>query len=331
MALKAYRAKNREHLLTLFVGATFAIALLLAVLHNVAPKLGDTAEGTQYWGHKYNVFYVPGETQGSRLAWTAARLHDLAGMLGNRRDLWHWSGVAPETLSLLGRIEAGVWTLLCVAGLATLAFQRRFLLMTVLLAPLLVMVGFNFFGFWPLGAFRTNLFAIAYVAGISANAFDWRRGETAATWQLLPAALLVALPFLTVGRMNHARKASLTMHAVYPQAAQELNAMQGRKGRRILLVLDAHSCGTWRYYARYHPGKSKFSRFQPYCGKTFNGMVKAARNGLTAPGQHVYMLAIGDEQMDGLQQHMPSDLRVVEQKEVGKRDAVLLKVQRAAP
>lgn len=336
LALKAYRAKNRQHLITLLVGAALAIGLLLAVLHHATPKLGDTDEGVQYWGAKYNVFYVHAAEQGSRLGWTLARLDDLASMLGNRRELWQWSGVSPEALATLKRLEAATWTFLCVAGLALLAYRRRFFHLTLLLSPLLVMVGFNYFGFWPLGAFRTSLFAIAYCGGLAGSAFDWRRGEavTVTAWQLLPVILLVALPFVTVGRSNHSRKQSLTAHAAYPQAGKELLALQGSKGRRGTLVLDAYSCSPWRYYARYHPDKQNRklgSRFAPHCSKGFQSMVRAARNALTKPDAHVFMLAVGDEQMDGLLNHMPRDLRIVGQKLIGQRDALAVKVERSTP
>ena len=332
LALKAYRSKNREHLITLFVGATLAVGLLLAVLHNVAPKLGDTKEGAQYWGNKYDVFYAAGAEQGSRLSWTIERLHDLASMPGNRRDLWQWSGVSQEALAALKRVEASVWTCLCAAGLALMAYQRRFLHLALLLSPLLVMLGFNYFGFWPLGAFRTNLFSIAYCGGLAAAAFDWQRGETGQLRQLAPALLLVALLFVTLGRSNHSRKQSLTAHAAYPQAAKALVALQGRKRRRDALVLDAPSCAPWRYYTNYHPDKERqklASRFAPQCSKSFHGMLKAARRALTTPDAHVFMLAVGDAQMDGLQNRMPRDLHVVDQKLIGRRDALVMKIERA--
>ena len=333
MALKAYQSKNRDHLVTLLVGAGFAIALLLALRNNMGPKLGDMDQGAQYWGNKYNVFYVNAEGQGSsRVGWIAARFDDLAAMLGNRREIWHWSSISPAALATLERLEASIWILLCVTGVAALAYQRRFLHLGLLTLPLLVAAVFNYFGFWPLGAFRTNLFAVAYLAGIAATAFDWRRGQTVAYWEALPAALLVVLPFLTVGRSNHSRKESFTAQAAFPQAAQELIALQG-KGRHDSLELDARSCAPWRYYAHYHPGRHRTklaSRFNVHCGKTFQGMVKAARSALTTPESRVFMLAAGEEQMEGLQKRMPKDLRVVAQKLIGKQDALVLSVARAA-
>lgn len=330
LALKAHRSKNREHLLTLFVGAALAVGLLLAVLQNVTPKLGDAGEGARYWGKKYNVFYIHAAEQGSRLGWTGARLDELAGMLGSRRELWQWSAISTETLATLKRVDAGVWSGLCLAGLALLGFQRRFLHLALLLAPLLVMVGFNYFGFWPLGAFRTNLFTIAYCGGLAATAFDWRRSEALSAWRLLPAILLVALPFMTVGRSNHSRKQSLTAHAVYPEAAKELLALHAGKGRGNALLLDSHSCAPWRYYTLYHPDKQQLeSRFVPRCSKGFQTMIKAARQALTPPDSRVFMLVVDDEQMDGLQNRMPRDLRIVDQKRVGRNDALVVKVERA--
>jgi hypothetical protein len=333
LALHAYRAKRREHVITVFVGAAFAVGLLLAVLHNVAPKLGDPAEGARYWGNKYDVFYVQGPEQGSRLAWTAARSHDLASMLGNRRDLWRWSALSPEALTTLKQVDAAVWTALCAAGLAMLAYQRRFLHLTLLSAPLLVLVGFNYFGFWPLGAFRTNLFAVAYFAGLGAMSFDWKSASRPLFAELVPVVLLVALPFLTLGRSSHSRKASLTANAAFAQAGQELIALQGRRRGAETLLLDSHSCAPWRYYAGYHPERKKHKfarRFTPRCAKSIPAMIREARSGLRKPGARVFVLADGGL-MDAFQQRMPSDLRLVEQKAVGKRDAVVARVVLATP
>jgi len=331
MALKAYRTNNRAHLRTLFVGASFAVGLLLTLLRNAAKKLGDTQEGMQYWGTKYNVFYVQASGQGSRPSWTAARLGDLAGMLGSRRELWHWSAVSPQTLFSLKHAEASLWALLCVGGVVVLAYRKRFWQLTLLLAPLLVMTGFNFFGFWPLGAFRTNLFAVAYLAGLAATVVDSTRGERMLIWELLPAALLVVLPFLTLGRSNHSRKELDTANAAYPQAAQALLKLQGSKAHRSELVLDIPSCSPWRYYAHYHPSRRKTglaARFRPHCRKTFEGMVQAARETLSN-NSRVFLLAAGDEQIAGLQRHMPHALHVVAQQMIGRNDALVLEVKLA--
>jgi hypothetical protein len=332
MALKAYRTNNRGHLRTLFVGAGFAVALLVTLLRSAATKLGDSHETTQYWGNKYNVFYVHAGGQGSRLTWIASRLGDLASMLGNRRDLWHWSRVSPETLSRFKETEIALWVVLCVVGVALLAYQKRFWQLSLLLVPLLVMVGFNYFGFWPLGAFRTNLFAIVYSGGLTAAAFDWSSGERGTLWALLPAMLLVVLPFLTVGRSNHSRKESNTAHAVYQQAAQELLELHGSKAQRSELVLDAPSCSPWRYYAHYHPSKDQTklaARFRPHCGKTFEGMVKVAHELLTTPKSRVFLLATGDKQMAMLREAMPNALHVVAREVIGRDDALVLEVKLA--
>jgi hypothetical protein len=334
LALKAYRANNRRHLRALFAGATLAVGLLLILLRQAAPKLGDTQQGTKYWGNKYNVFYVQGGGHGSRPSWTAARLGDLAGTLGERRELWHWSHVSSETLTRLKHVDAWLWAALCVAGVAVLAYRKRFWLLTLLLAPLLVMAGFNYFGFWPLGAFRTNLFAVPYLAGLAAAVFDWPHGERVATWELLPAALLVALPFLTLGRSNHSRKESNTVHAVYQEAAQELLELHRSKASPSVLVLDAPSCSPWRYYAHYHPSKRKTklaAHFKPHCRNTFEGMVNAARDALTTSKSSVFLLAVGEEQMAELQERMPSALHVVAQRMVGGKGGALVLEVKLAP
>jgi hypothetical protein len=334
MALKAYRTKNRGQVRTIFVGAGFAVALLVTLLRSVAPKLGDSQETTRHWGNRYNVFYVHADGQGSRLTWTAARLRDLAGMLGKRRELWHSPHVSPETLRLFQGADGALWVVLCVAGVAVLAYQKRFWHLSLLLVPPLVMVGFNYFGFWPLGAFRTNLFALAYLASLAAAAFDWTSSTRGAVRELLPAGLLVALPFLTVGRSNHSRKESDTAHAVYQQAAQHLLNLQGSKAPRSELVLDEPSCSPWRYYAHYHPSKQQTNlaaRFRPHCGKSFEGMVKTAREVLTTSKSRVFLLAAGDQQMAKLREQMPIALHVVAQQVIGRNDALVLEVALAPP
>jgi hypothetical protein len=332
MAFKAYRSNDRGHLRIVFVGASFALGLLLTLFRSAPTQLGDTLERTQYWGTKYNVFYVQAGGQGSMPSWIAARLADLAGMLGNRRELWHWSAVSPETLSSLKHAEASLWVLLCVAGVAVLAYRKRFWHLTLLLAPPLVMAGFNYFGFWPLGAFRTNLFALPYFAGLAAAVFDSSFGEGVAIWNLLPAALLVMLPFFTLGRSNHSRKESGTANAVYEQASQDLLQLQGSKNRRSELVLDAASCAPWRYYAHYHPSRRETklaARFTPHCRKTSEAMVKAAHELLTTSKSRVFLLAAGDEEMAGLQERMPNALHVVVKQLVGRNDALILEVELA--
>lgn len=332
MAFKAFRSKDRGALLSLFVGASFAVGLLLTLLRKAVPKLGDTHEGMLHWGTRYNVFYVQAGGQGSRQSWTAARLGDLASMLGNRRALWHWSDVSSQTLSSLRLADAALWALLCVAGIAVLAYRKRFWTLTLLLAPLLVMVGFNYFGFWPLGAFRTNLFAVSYLAGLAAAVFDSTPSEGAAIWGLLPAALLVMLPFWTLGRSNHGRKQSDTAHAVYQQAAQELLKLRGSHAERSMLVVDAPSCSPWEYYAHYHPSKGKTklaARFKAHCGKTFEGMLKAARQALTTPESRVFLLAADERQIAGLRAHMPPALHVVAEQTIGRDDALVVEVRLA--
>lgn len=331
LAFAAFRTKNREHLRAVLVAATFASGLLVALLRSAMKKLGDTHETTSYWGRKYNVFYVPAGSQSSRPLWTAARLRDLASMLGNRRALWHWSAVSPDALTGLKQADAWLWVLLCLAGVLLLAYQKRFWHLTLLLAPLLVMTGFNALGFWPLGAFRTNLFAIVYFAGLAGAAFDWQSSEGGGLWNLLPTALLVLLPLLTVGRSNHSRKQSDTANAVYQEAAQELLELQGSNSRRSELVLDEPSCSPWRYYAHYHPSKERTqlaARFRPHCGKSYEGMVRVARELLTTAKSRVFLLAAGDEQIAGLQRHLPSALHVVTHHMIGK-DALLLEVELA--
>jgi hypothetical protein len=330
LGLLAWRAKQREHLIEVLFGAGFTIALLLAVRHNVASKLGDMNQGAIYWGNKYNVFYVE-QADSTRFSWMMDRMGDLASMPGKRRELWHWASLTPETLDGIKRVEAWGWVLLCSVGAIALAWRRQFLQLVLLGLPIVTLVAFNYFGYWPLGDFRTNLFALAYFAAFAAAAFDVRVAGRATSSTLLPM-LLVALPFLTVGRSNHSRKTCYTVDAYFMQAAWSLIDLQG-KGRGDVLALDGPSCGPWLYYERYHPGSQREAlkhRFQAECGKKFSDLTRLVRAGLKAPNSRAFILASGDAQVVALQTKLPKDLVIVGQKLLGDGDTLVLSVAKRA-
>jgi hypothetical protein len=330
MAFHALRSRRYADLIRICVGAGAALALLLVFYSKIADGLGNVDRSMEYWGNKYDVFFVHGSDQGSsRVGWVAARFYDLAGMLGMRRDLWRSAELSSETLASLRSFEAVAWAVVCGAGLVALVYQRRIVHAVVLVAPLLVLTAFNYFGYWPLGAFRTNLFTIMYFAGLAGCAFDWQLAERVVYWQLAPAFVLVVLPFLTLGRSSHARKEVLTAQGVVPLAAQELINLPSAGSTNRVLALDDKVCEPWRYYMKYHPARVRADelaqRFDAHCGKNLKGMTKVVRKALTSPDARAYMLAAGGP-MEAIAKSLPKDLRIVTQKFIGQRDALVVTV-----
>jgi hypothetical protein len=169
------------------------------------------------------------------------------------------------------------------------------------------------------------LFGLAYFAALAAAAIDTLVAGPLRTPALLPVVLVV-LPFLTVGRSNHARKTFYSADAHFMQAARALMALQGKE-RGELLVLDAPSCGPWQYYEGYHPDgkRAKLARrFHARCEKSAPAMIRLVRHAVNEPNARAFVLASGDKQTAALKTKLPKDLLVVAQKEFGKGETIVL-------
>lgn len=334
MALVAYRERKRDHLFTVVAGAVFALGLLLAIRSNVVAKLGSADENVAYWGGKYSVFYLPAEGT-SRVGWTAAKLAELASLPGGRRDLWHWSSISAEALATARRADSWVWIAVSAVGSGVLVWQKRYLVLTALTLPILTMSAFNYFGYWPLGAFRTNLFTIAYFSALAAFAVDWVKWPQPLAWQMVPMLSLVVLPFLTIGSASHSRKAAFTANAAFAPAAQALMELQGNHGRADVLVVDAPSCAPWRYYSHYHPGQPKrkelVRRFNSKCAKSLPSVLRHVREAVPRAGGRAFVLASGDETIAAIRKGLLDGFVIEQQRVIGRDDALVLKVTGATP
>jgi hypothetical protein len=332
--LRAFREKEQRHLMYLGASATACVAMLLLLRSSVSSGLGDVDTAVRYWGRKYDVFFVGDGAQGkSRVGWTMARVFDLTGMSGMRREVWQSGLVSPASLGSLRVLDFSLWGLLSVGGVGALLYRRRLLDAGLLLSPLLTLIVFNRLGYWPLGLFRTNLFALVYVAGLASFALDWPIDWR---WGLafVPVGVLVLLPFVLVGRTSHARKASsFVAHAAFTDAMDELLRLQGpHSGAGELLALDDKSCAPWRYYTSHHPDTTRAAelkqRFDARCSKSLKLMAQQARKATKKQGHRAFMLASGEEQILGFDAAMPRDLRVVGSKLIGEADALVARLER---
>jgi hypothetical protein len=251
MGLTALK-RSRPHLVATVTVAVLIIAGLglqyYVMWRNLPP---DHAE---FWGNKYDVFHTPQDPQGYFL-WTLDRYQDLVAMPGVRRTLWMADWLSPSARGRLRNADQVVWVLLHVAGLLTLAYQRRWKHALVIVMPLVVLLVFNRAGFWPLGVFRTNVFTVAYSGAVAAMAVDGRSGRASVWRALAPALLLVFLPLAVFERRWHKHKQSGTYDSTFPRAINLLIDARpiSPTAPPEIVILDRRSCDPWRYYTEYHP------------------------------------------------------------------------------
>lgn len=337
LLFEAWRARRRRHALAIGLVALATVALLLGLYGRIWSRAASDGGATSdYWGRKYDVFYVPADAMDtSRLGWTSSKLGELAALPGMRRESWRGKNVSASSLADLKQLDVDVWQTLGLLGCAMLCYRRRWRELLLLVMPLGVLLCFNRLGYWPLGAFRTNLFLLVYAAGLAAAAIDRREGPARAQ-DLLPAGLLVLVPFLLLGRTAHARKvSSMSAGSAFPEALQALAAMRydtSTAGPRALLALDSASCASWRYYTQYHPDKAATAklveRFRANCSKGPQGMARMLRRALRSPKSRAYMLLSSGSSLDEVEASLPSDLTVDAHASVGKRDQLVLRVKK---
>jgi hypothetical protein len=305
LGLCAWRSRNTRHLQLILGSATLALALLLTLYFMSWRYLGAGPSGgaDQHWGHHYDVFFL-GNGLAARFQWLAHRYGDIAGLPGIRRSQWPESG---ETLS---RIDYAAWLIAHGVGLVLLAVRRRLRDALLLVLPLVTLVGFNALGYWPLGAFRTNLFALLYAAAIAGVAFDWRVPERLRIVSFLPTAVLVLLPLFAFERTWHRDKEALTFTApsFLPQAIEAAVSLQGATygGPAEWLVIDSSACAAWKYYTQIHPDHERLSnrlsdRFMNKCmthpGRTLN----TARALLAAGAPRAWVIYSDGRAIDAVQ------------------------------
>jgi hypothetical protein len=255
------------------VGATLLSGALCAglglLMFQLSLKKVTHEERTEnYWGQKYDVFYEKSEEL-SRVAWTFKKYNDMAAFVSIRREYWADSGKVSETHAReLGALDRLFWTCLSFAGLWALWRQRRDLLF-VLFAPLVVMLLGNLLGKWPLGAFRTNIWVMAYTLPLPFLGMQWvavtrRIGAGIAALVLT----LTVVPGFCFGFDWHGHKRTFTRDFYAREVIQKLYAyrnVQLAKNPnlpRARLLLEPHTWYSYTYYVQYHPGYSaKYGKF----------------------------------------------------------------------
>jgi hypothetical protein len=258
------RAKAYRALLVTVCTAITAVAVMATIYVTALRGTTQDSGGTeQFWGKKYDVFYLPTASQPSsklaRVRWLARKYAELAAFPGSHgnRPLTASPSVT-ETTTKLAEIGSRAWLLLHVLGLlALLAYRRQWLLL--LLGPLLVSMVFNALSLWPFGAFRSNVFFLAYLVLIPMFSLDVLLAARIAIARLAGAAgsALLLVTNLSTGFEPHARKHFFSTQTEMGSLVARMAAIRAQQPEKLRrqptpVVLDSYSCAPFIFEATYN-------------------------------------------------------------------------------
>jgi hypothetical protein len=356
IAIEALRERRFRHLAaTGAVGATTVLLLgaCYYFMWRLIPKTDD-----DYWGRKYDVFYVeaPNATQGAeqtggelsghheppptKTDWIAGRYAELAKVPGERRILWTSRHIKDAALAELRSVDGLVWAILNFAGIALIAARKLWRDGLLLVLPLATMALFNLLGFWPFGPFRANAFVIVYLAGIASVVFDRNALQTRLA-DLLPATALVFFPLFTFERGWHRQKEmnSVVAPSDFATVVKKLVSLQGASysGSKEMVIADNWSCDPWRYYTKYNPSitstvgaRELKRRFGLLCRKDVTAVMRSTRAQIRK-GRRAWIVASNGTTIEALEHDWPDDLEKAELVHVEGGTHLIVGVTRAAP
>jgi hypothetical protein len=280
VGLAEWRARRLTHLVALAVGCVSTLAVLVGIF---LARLASKKPATEYWGRKYDVFYVGDDPLGA-VGWFLRKTAEMASFPARLQMPW---------ASWLEWCVFVVGIALVVIGVGSIVRERRHQLAALLLGPWAVMVVFNVVGAWPYGLFRTNTFMLLYMLLLLAIGLDAVVAAVAARTRLRPVAIVLAsvltvltLPF-EARALAHKGPGTLTSESSVRAALERIYEVEegrpftipvdderlferivaadaARKAQhdvvtrdeldddagvsRPLLVLDGHACTSMRYY-----------------------------------------------------------------------------------
>jgi hypothetical protein len=315
-------ARPRRDLPLVVLGAGIVIATLALQYWLVWSRIPQ--DESNYWGDKYRVFHtgVDGE---SYLSWLAERLRSIAEYPGYRRELFKSRLIPNDGIQALRSIDSLVWTLLTVAGLVLLVLGKKWRLLLLVVLPLAVLWLFNYLDFWPLGAFRTNLFLLIYTGALAGFAVDrplslWKKYDWA---PLAPTFALVVLPIALLDHGFHRIKRGQAHEGFLPYTLSKLAGTRMREvtPHKELLLVGTRGCPQWEYYSRLHPRAEEITGvvkrvFHVRC-RDDEDLARAVHRA-TRGGARVWVLLQGGLTAETIAKGPPGDrLDIVEHFEVG--------------
>ncbi|HTQ02601.1 MAG TPA: hypothetical protein VMI54_02050 [Polyangiaceae bacterium] len=255
LALVALERRLHRHLFVAAGGAALTLGLLLAFYLLVWRGLVSPHQEESYWGKKYDVFFVHHRGGGPHWRWLLDKLGDVAAMPGQRGERWGKVGpLSAETVAAFAGFYRAFWIALAGLGVVRLLQRKRFLELALVVGPLFVVVTFNSLGLWPFGAFRTNLFLVAYSSALAASALDGF--QALERFELAPVLLATVLPLVAFERTWNGEKLWAGGGLPFNDLTDTLVRLQGRRHRhqhREPLVLDGNACKVFHFYMKQHP------------------------------------------------------------------------------
>ncbi|HWP05061.1 MAG TPA: glycosyltransferase family 39 protein [Polyangiaceae bacterium] len=303
--------RRQRHRVPWVIGGATVILLILFAQYWFIWRNLVASDEAQYWGHKYDVFYVKGPRH-SHLAWWFEHYRAIAASPGLRSKYWDAAFATKDELKALAVWDGYLWQLIQVAGLVSLAVFRRAREAVVLLLPFATITFMNTTGHWPFGMFRTNLFLLGYAAAIAAMAFEWmafeREGAATPWLAVVPATLLVLLPLAVFDRSWNARKRALTYDTDMPLMLKALTEREPvpESGEKIVLIVSRRTCDPYEYYSTLNPYTTRKYRkklertFDVRCFMSSEELEQTLPE-LVPPEGHAWLLTdMGGPELEGL-------------------------------
>jgi Dolichyl-phosphate-mannose-protein mannosyltransferase len=230
------------------VAVLMAVPLLL-LLHIYLFESLQAAQSRWFWGTKYDVFPIDTGLAGG-LVWYARKTWSLMTL--------------PGALERMPGFAQQLFGVAYVGGIVALLAAKRLSEFAVLSVPMVTALFANLLGYWPYGAFRTNLFLVPGALLVIGHGIDWlaaRSGTRHATYALLAGLLVVAA---SVNAESYRTKLS-RYWAGAPQLTQVLDEIERRRSHQTgieanVILADWHSWRPIDYYLREYPGLQEQSR-----------------------------------------------------------------------
>lgn len=256
IATLCFRSRNWRRLIVICGGAAACVSAILAMNFLIFRHIPKGERSSAFWGHKYDVFYMD-DGKHSEVRWQFEKLEDVVAMPGAGRIFWRRPAIIPDRAFREWRgLEWLSWVVLFVIGASALGRRREWSVLTLFLLPIATVMLFNAARLWPFGAFRTDLFLLAYVlplpfVGLSAIKGASRRGGIAA---LAAACALQLYPSLAFGFGLHREKRAWTANDEMPRILGMMRRERDAQLRRTPrapkegVLLDWYSCGVYDFY-----------------------------------------------------------------------------------
>ncbi len=261
VGLELHRKRRFGDLLLTTVSASICLGSILVANYLVFQR-ENVERAERRWGAKYDSFYLQNEDDLTRVEWHVNKHAELAAMPGALRGYWRrptrpLRNIAQE----LDDADTYLWVGLHLLGLFWLARHRRFTPLLLLTAPILVGQAFNLLSRWPWGAFRVNLFLLAYFLPIAAAGIDAIQRSSPPRWRTAAGAALiafVAFPYFAFGFDSHREKRAWVGHTEMSRLIQLLveerkaTLEENPRAGRERVFMDPYTCWPWKFYLAHH-------------------------------------------------------------------------------